>query len=336
MRPQATSAIPDTDYLQVLYDNPTFQWLKLEVEGNQYDYDVEDDPDYFLDEVLGRAGLNESEFQYIRAYNDGSVNTEITFTVELSPNGVEMSKKLMRAFDGMLDNIDNAGMHVTLMPPHPYSSREPELDATKLRHFTQEVEPILPFIQLLGQSSRFHRGARYCGNVVGRDKAGYPAVNIQDNRRVEFRFFHPCYDNPDLLDHYLEVVSRMWEYYEDPTKKVALHGGTGTYRQLQDTAVFNRYAAMQTEILPSTLAFTDIFSQFTGRNVQVWRNATGFNPKTLPQFWADKHYRAALKSRREVEQIASKRYKKATAKWLVGDKTALYDQINIKALNGTK
>lgn len=311
-----------------------FTQFKVELEGNQSSYDMSYDGEReeFEDYVLDGAGLCRDDFLYFEAYNDGSVNTEITATMRLNEDGVSQALALIESFNRHIEDTDNAGMHVTVMPENPYRSSAEELNVEKLENFKREIGPVLPFIQLLGQSSFHHRGVSFCRNVIGHDKAGYPAINIQSNRRIEFRFFHPCYDKPDMLHHYLEVISLMLEYYENPTKKLKLHGGTGTFRQLLESDVFERYTKYinrrEQAVLPQTLAFSDIFNQFTGMWSSVWKESTGFQPKSLNQIWASKEYKQALTAYKTSHQAARKRLGAETALWLAGTKDSVYDSYN--------
>lgn len=332
-------------FLSQLYNSTTFKYLKIELEGNQDSYYVDmsdcdcgeedcenEETSELLREVLDRADLSLSDFTYIYSYNDGSVNTEITFTVPLTPEGVDISKRLMAAFGGVIDDTRRAGMHIAVMPDSPYGYNEPTLTDEGIKNLEKQLGPILPWIQILTQNTSIHRGAGFCGNFVGHSKQGYPAVYIQDRKRIEFRFFHPCYYNTGMLDHYLEVIARMLEYYDEPTKKVVLHGGTGTYRHLLGTEEFNAYIGEQGMKATKSLAFSDIFYQFTGKRVAPWLQATGFQPLSLQQHWCRPEYRTELKGQRELEALAQKRLKKQTAKWLTGDKRSVYDTVNMKTI----
>lgn len=326
------SKLPRDYWLNRLYNHRTFTHFKLELEGNQEDYEMsdEDEASSFVDRVLEDAGVNESELTFIEGYNDGSVDTEITLTLPLTEEGVQNGQAIMRAFNRHIDDTRSAGMHISLLGDNAYTSDEQELDEAGLTNLTEQIQPILPFIQLLGQSGNIHRGAYYCSNRVGTSKQGYPAVYIQESKRIEFRFFHPCYDDPELLLHYLEVLSHIVAYYDDPSKKVRLHGSTKTYERLLSTSDFDYFACNRSSILPDTLAFSDIFAQFTGHHADTWRQTTGFAPKTLPQRWADKEYREALRAHKEVKRIAMERLSRDAANWLIGDKTALFDELNAK------
>jgi hypothetical protein len=226
--------------------------IKVELEANLY---RDDDDDDVLEAVLSRMaaklGLsvhdNDVHFDdncdicgewnddfahihnpfpgivYARCYNDGSVDTEITFTVSLAtPSNVLLLPKMLAAFDeycrdyGDNYDVEGAGMHMALInTPHcDYPGYGNQDNMNRFRNFRKSMQLLLPALYFLSAHSENTRGLSYreprietTDNHHGRDK--FSAVNYTHGA-VEFRVFDTCYDQPeDILDNVVVIANCM-------------------------------------------------------------------------------------------------------------------------------
>lgn len=166
---------------------------------------------------------------YGRFYNDGSVDSEYTFTIKAQdahflPEIIN-SFNLLAAEVGNGMDVDGAGMHVAVLPIESngvYPVRNTELNPEKLQNFKTEVTKLLPALFIAATSGNFTRALNYRHPKIDYDK--YSAIHIVDGRCLEYRLFETCYQRPDAIFEYLETIARTLEYYKDPSKKVATQG----------------------------------------------------------------------------------------------------------------
>jgi len=166
---------------------------------------------------------------YGRFYNDGSVDSEYTFTIHAKdahflPEIVDSFNALAKEVGNGMD-VDGAGMHIAVLPTESngtYPVRNFALDDTKLTNFRTEVTKLLPALFIAATSGNFTRALNYRHPKIDFDK--YSAIHIVDGRCLEFRLFETCYQRPEAIFEYLETIARTLEYYKDPTKKVEAMG----------------------------------------------------------------------------------------------------------------
>lgn len=167
---------------------------------------------------------------YGEFYNDGSVDSEYTFTIKTSdaiylPEFIESFTKLAKAVDNGMD-IDGAGMHIAVIPAESngiYPVRTTiQFDNEKIGNFTNEVTKLLPALFLAATSGNFTRGLNYRIPKICDDK--YSAIHVIRNNTLEYRLFETCYQRPDTIFDYLETIARTLEYFDDPSKKVPVQG----------------------------------------------------------------------------------------------------------------
>ena len=167
---------------------------------------------------------------YGRFYNDGSVDSEYTFTIPVEkinvlPEFIDSFNKLADAIGNGID-VDGAGMHIAVLPiesngQYPVPSAV-ELNPEGLQNFTTEVTKLLPALFIAATSGNFTRALNYRNPKIERDK--YSAIHIVNGRCLEYRLFETCYQRPNAVFEFLETIARTLEYYKDPSKKVEVQG----------------------------------------------------------------------------------------------------------------
>ena len=183
--------------------------------------------DFILDNISAEA---KEALIYGRFYNDGSVDSEYTFTIPVEkvnvlPEFINSFNKLAEAVGNGMD-VDGAGMHIAVLPTES-NGRYPVpstvgLNPEGLQNFTTEVTKLLPALFIAAASGNFTRALGYRKPKIERDK--YSAIHVVDGRCLEYRLFETCYQRPEAVFEFLETISRTLEYYKDPTKKVEVQG----------------------------------------------------------------------------------------------------------------
>lgn len=167
---------------------------------------------------------------YSKFYNDGSVDSELTFTIPVDkvsvlPEIIDSFNKLAEANGEGMD-IDGAGMHIAVLPHESRGvypvTRSFMLDPDKLQNFRVEVTKLLPALFIAATSGNFTRALNYRHPKIDDDK--YSAIHIVGGRCFEYRLFETCYQRPEAIFEYLETIARTLEYFKDPSKKVETIG----------------------------------------------------------------------------------------------------------------
>ena len=199
---------------------------------NEYSSDGEfgsvDSCDEFIQEQLSAEA--KEALIYGRFYNDGSVDSEYTFTIPVEkvnvlPEFIDSFNKLAEAVGNGMD-VYGAGMHIAVLPTasngrYPVPSAV-ELNPEGLQNFKTEVTKLLPALFVAATSGNFTRCLNYRNPQIGLDK--YSAIHVVNGRCFEFRLFETCYQRPEAVFEFLETISRTLEYYKDPSKKVEVQG----------------------------------------------------------------------------------------------------------------
>lgn len=198
----------------------------VESEGGDFG-SVEHCEDFIMEQLSDEA---KDALIYKKFYNDGSVDSEFTFTIPVEkvnvlPEIIDTFNKLALEVGNGMD-VDGAGMHVAVLPiesngryPVPSSF---EMPYEKLQNFKTEVTKLLPALFIAATSGNFTRGLNYRHPKIDTDK--YSAIHLVNNRCFEYRLFETCYQRPEAIFEYLETIARTLEYYKDPSKKVATQG----------------------------------------------------------------------------------------------------------------
>lgn len=160
--------------------------------------------------------------QYAEFYNDGSVDSEFTFTISLAePENIFLLPKVIEIFNELATangagvDVDGAGMHMAFLnDPHcnyPAYTTTTEEHHRRLGNFSRSMSMLLPAMYFLGTSSERSRGMSYRRPQVGYDT--HRAAIDYRGGALEFRVFDTCYDTPNaILDNFV-VMSKAIRYW---------------------------------------------------------------------------------------------------------------------------
>jgi hypothetical protein len=189
---------------------------------------------------------------YSEFYYDGSVDSEYTFT--MPTENAHQVINVIEAFNGLADrignglSIDNAGMHISVLPSGTYPCRAGLLDQSLMRNFRREVAKLLPALYFLGTHTSQTRGLSFRKPHVSSEEK-YSAIYTHGDTAIEYRLFDPCFDKPEAFYDKLEVIAATLKYYSNMTSKTAykifnmydvtelsrLYGDTDNYEALLST-----------------------------------------------------------------------------------------------------
>jgi hypothetical protein len=156
---------------------------------------------------------------YAEFYNDGSVDSEFTFTLMLDdPETVFLIPKIGRiwnkfmreAGDGKPD-VRGAGMHMAWLNSSDGSYPTSSEFATHFSNFQRSMTLLMPALYFLGTTTNTTRGLDFRRPGVGYD-THRTAIDYR-NGALEFRVFDTCYDNLESILDNLVVMSRCMRYW---------------------------------------------------------------------------------------------------------------------------
>lgn len=208
-----------------------FGYIKVELEAEmyrRYNVDVEVCQEYIMENISDEA---KNALKYIECYNDGSVDTELTFTLpieksHLIPQFIEAFKGITARFDLDEMSVVGAGMHIGILPTTSngvYPCDHYGLDSIKYANFRSEVKKLLPALFVAACSKPNTRPLRYRYPDIS-SETKQSAIYSRSRSMLEYRLFDTCYDNPELVFDYIGVIARTLEYYNDTAKKVTEAG----------------------------------------------------------------------------------------------------------------
>ncbi len=180
---------------------------------------------YVSDEA--RKALTFSKFYY-----DGSVDSEMTLTLPVA--NAEYMVEYMEAFSALSDKIGNgletggAGLHIAVIPKETngrYPAPANTLPADKFNNFRTEVTKLMPALFLLASADNNSRGLGYRTPQISSSEK-YSAINGCNRSTLEYRIFETCYDKPEMVKEYVEVIAKTLKFYHDPSLKVETIGKT--------------------------------------------------------------------------------------------------------------
>lgn len=211
----------------------------------------------FLMERLSNLGLSDGNdpkpplvFGYV--YNDGSVDTEFTFTLLLDdsknilllPRVIEIWNTMCKKAGGTVD-VRGAGMHMAWLNDKSghYPSAISQTNLSRFRNFRRSMQLLVPALYFLATHNDTSRGLEWrrpaieCSNVShGSGKAN--AIHYKDGA-LEFRVFDTCYYNPDAILDNVCVMANSLKYWVTPYVNPGLdkiteivHFGTDNSRRL--------------------------------------------------------------------------------------------------------
>lgn len=187
--------------------------------GHGYSSDWSDETDcqdFIESNVSDKA---QKALVYGKFYNDGSVDSEYTFTV--SVKDVEVVTEYIQAFQDLADRIgngmdtDGAGMHIAVLPKGCNGEYPSDIgyDYKKYTNFRKQIFRLLPALYFLGSSSSRSRGLEYrIPRISNEDK--YSAIFVTDSA-FEYRVFETCYHKPEIFFDYVEVIANTLKFYDD-------------------------------------------------------------------------------------------------------------------------
>lgn len=172
---------------------------------------------------LGDGNSKSSPFpwmSYIKLYYDGSVDTEVTFTVRLDKEeNIFLIPKVLEAFKEMADvcgnglDVRGAGMHTALVfdPKCGYPSASMPYSDNQLYNFRRSARQLLPALYFLAAASGRSRGMGFRGPAI--DELGQKSNAISTHHgAMEFRIFDTCYERPEAALDNIVVISNMMKY----------------------------------------------------------------------------------------------------------------------------
>lgn len=182
--------------------------------------DYDDLTNYITNTISEQA---RDQMTYGHAYNDGSVDTEYTFTTTLE--GVKYVPEIMRAFQDYCENeggdfsIDNAGFHIAVLTEGTYPCSE-YLNQEYLENFKREVTRLIPALYHEATSNTKTRSLEYRPARISSNK--YSCIAIH-NGSMEYRLFDPCFDKPEQVFEYVKVIANTLKYYSKRKLKKNLY-----------------------------------------------------------------------------------------------------------------
>lgn len=154
---------------------------------------------------------------FIKLYYDGSVDTEVTFTVRLdNEENIFLIPPILEVFKEMADTIGKgldvrgAGMHTALVFDENcnYPSTTFPLTNTQISNFKRSVIELLPAFYFLATATGRSRGMGFRAPVMNGGVKG-SAISIH-NGAIEFRIFDTCYEVPTAtLDNIVAINNLM-------------------------------------------------------------------------------------------------------------------------------
>ena len=192
--------------------------------------------------------------KYAQFYYDGSVDSELTFTIENSVEAVRYLPSVVKAFSDLADEVGNgmdtrgAGMHMALlfsengvypdeaanynqetldrMRQENYWDHLPEVSTripdNQLRNFKRSLTQLLPALYFLGSPNEVSRGMSYRMPYVSIDEddrgqggsSKYCAITYRYGA-IEYRIFETCYDNPEVILDNVVVMANSIRYLSE-------------------------------------------------------------------------------------------------------------------------
>jgi hypothetical protein len=168
---------------------------------------------------------------YAETYNDGSVDTEVTFTLMLdAPENVHYAPKIIGIFKELADEVGNgmdvmgAGMHMALLrsPDGVYpDGRGVPKDQHRYKNFKSSMQMLLPALYCLASPDGSSRDLGYRQPDIGWD-THRAAIDFRQGA-LEFRIFDTCYDRPEAVLDNIIVMSKCLRYWSDERVPTGMH-----------------------------------------------------------------------------------------------------------------
>lgn len=177
----------------------------------------------------GRKYRPKHPLVFSKFYNDGSVDSELTFTLMLDkPENIMLLPKFLDAFKVLAEHIGHgidvkgAGMHMALLYDKNGYYNKCGANNTcyyeKLNCFAnyqKSMNMLLPALYFLGTSNETTRRMHFRVPRIDRGdqtSSKYYAINFAYGA-LEFRVFDTCYDNPDVILDFVCVMANTMKYW---------------------------------------------------------------------------------------------------------------------------
>lgn len=171
---------------------------------------------------LAERGRVDGALKFARFYNDGSVDSEFTFTLSLKdPNNIFLLPKIIEVwneFGSMVGNgvdVHGAGMHMALLNSSDchYDRNDTPLQSQleRLANFKRSMQLLLPALYFLGSPDGNSRGLSYRSPGVGRGT--HRAAIDYRAKALEFRIFDTCYEQPEVILDNVVVIANCMRYW---------------------------------------------------------------------------------------------------------------------------
>lgn len=154
------------------------------------------------------------KLNWFQVYTDPSVDTELTYTLPITE--LELAVKIIKNFadigiqTGKGIDVAGAGMHIALMDNSSYNYCN--FDSQSMVTFKRSMKKLMPALFFLGSPNHYTRKVHYRMPTVSSQK--YSAINV--GRVIEYRVFDPCYDKPEMLYEFVEVIAKTLTFYCKP------------------------------------------------------------------------------------------------------------------------
>ena len=161
---------------------------------------------------------------FSKFYNDGSVDSEHTFTLSIeNPETVLLLPKFLEIFNELADAVggdvetEGAGMHIALLQTEAgiYPDRDWTPQSGHMRNFRRSMNLLLPALYFLSSPNDISRSLSYRRpriEIEGTDGSKYFAINY-GRGALEFRIFETCYANPEMILDNLVVIGNAMRYW---------------------------------------------------------------------------------------------------------------------------
>lgn len=207
------------------------------------------DAQYVDNEIAERANASDW-LRYIRFYNDHSVDSEVTATIDLrNHENVFKSVDLINAFASFAEAVggtfdtSGAGLHMAFIfnEDGHYPDNSSRLPDDQLLNFSRSMKQLLPALYFLGATNETTRDLHYRQPNIstglnpvegynGFDRNHKYSAIYYRGHAMEFRVFDTCYDRPEqVLDNFV-VMSNSLKFLSDKYKSPGLEKKIARYQ----------------------------------------------------------------------------------------------------------
>lgn len=168
--------------------------------------------------------------KYAMFYDDGSVDSEFTFTLSLEdPESVFLLPKIIGFWNELGEEIggefdtEGAGMHIALLNhrdcfyDNDDDSSGTSANQRRFRNFQRSMQLLIPALFFLASPDEVSRPLEFRAPKIesGYSAHGYDKFNAiwYAHQALEFRVFETCYRNPEAILDNLVVIRNCMKYW---------------------------------------------------------------------------------------------------------------------------